>query len=46
VAGSMAEPCDAHIPSLESLIRQILYGNNFFMDEFGKKSVDVFMPDC
>jgi alpha-mannosidase len=46
VAGSMAEPCDAHIPSPESLIRQILYGNNYFMDEFGKKSVDVFMPDC
>ncbi|MBL8027443.1 MAG: alpha-mannosidase, partial [Fibrobacteres bacterium] len=46
VAGSMLEACDVNIPSPEALIRQILYGNGFFEAEFGKKSVDIFLPDC
>ena len=46
VAGSSVDACDVNIPSPESLVRQILYGNGFFKDEFGKSSSDIFLPDC
>jgi alpha-mannosidase len=46
VAGGMVDACDVNIPSPESLIRQILYGNGFFLEEFGKTSADIFLPDC
>jgi alpha-mannosidase len=46
VAGSSVDECDANIPSPESLIRQVLYGNNYFRSEFGKESVDFMLPDC
>jgi alpha-mannosidase len=46
VAGGGAEPGDVNLPSAEALIRNYLYGNNFFMDEFGKRSIDVYLPDC
>jgi alpha-mannosidase len=46
VSGSFVDACDVNIPSPESLIRQVLYGNGFFLDEFGKRSIDVFLPDC
>jgi len=46
VAGSWVDAVDVNIPSAESLIRQTLYGNEFFKSEFGKSSVDVFLPDC
>lgn len=36
---------DTNIPSGESLIRQILYGRRFFLDEFGKCSKVFWMPD-
>ncbi len=36
---------DTNIPSGESLIRQILYGRQFFLDEFGKCSDVFWMPD-
>ncbi|MDP4197833.1 MAG: glycoside hydrolase family 38 C-terminal domain-containing protein, partial [Bacteroidota bacterium] len=45
VGGSMIESPDVNIPSPESVLRQILYGNNFFKEEFGKTSVDVLLPD-
>jgi len=45
-AGSSVEGGDMNIPSPEALIRQFLYGNNYFRDELGKTSVDVFLPDC
>ena len=37
---------DVLIPSAESIIRQILYGNDFFRTEFGKESDDYMLPDC
>ncbi|HOJ10758.1 MAG TPA: glycoside hydrolase family 38 C-terminal domain-containing protein [Clostridiales bacterium] len=37
--------CDTNVPSGESLVRQILYGRNFFKDEFGKWSDIFWMPD-
>lgn len=46
VAGGGADPGDVNLPSAEGLIRNYLYGNNFFMDEFGKRSMDVYLPDC
>jgi alpha-mannosidase len=46
VCGSMVDSCDVNIPSPQSLIRQILYGNGFFRDEFGRTSCDIFLPDC
>jgi len=46
VSGSSVDEGEVNISSSESLIRQILYGNNFFRKEFGKESVDYMLPDC
>jgi len=46
VSGSSVDEGEVNISSSESLIRQILYGNKFFHDEFGKESVDYMLPDC
>jgi len=46
VTGSAVDACDVNIPSPESLIRQALYGNEFWRREFGKTSTDIFLPDC
>jgi len=46
VGGSSVDECDANIPSPESIIRHVLYGNNYFRAEFGKESVDFLLPDC
>ena len=46
VAGSSVDAGDVNIPSPESLVRQVLYGNGYFKDEFGKRSSDIFLPDC
>lgn len=46
VAGSWVDAVDTNVPSPESLIRQALYGNGYFQQEFGKTSRDVFLPDC
>jgi alpha-mannosidase len=46
VAGSQLEESEVNISSSESVIRQFLYGNNFFRREFGKTSQDCLLPDC
>ncbi len=46
VAGSWVDAVDTNIPSPESLIRHVLYGNDYFRDTFGMTSRDVFLPDC
>ena len=46
VAGSWVDAVDVNMPSFESLVRQTLYGNGFFKQEFGKTSSDIFLPDC
>jgi alpha-mannosidase len=46
VSGSSWEEGDALAPSVESLIRQILLGNEYFRKEFGKMSSDYILPDC
>ncbi|HEX5438429.1 MAG TPA: glycoside hydrolase family 38 C-terminal domain-containing protein [Gemmatimonadaceae bacterium] len=45
-AGSSMEEGDVNAPSAEGIIRQILYGNEFFRKEFGKASAEYMLPDC
>lgn len=46
VTGSAYENGDVNIPSPEALFRNILYGNSYFDKTFGKRSTDIFLPDC
>jgi len=46
VSGSSVDEGDVNVPSAEAVIRQVLYGNDFFRREFGKESVDYMLPDC
>ena len=45
-AGSSMEENDVNSPSAESILRQVLYGNEFFRREFGKASEEYMLPDC
>ncbi len=45
-AGSSVEEGDVNSPSPESIIRQVLYGNDFFRREFGVASAEYMLPDC
>jgi alpha-mannosidase len=45
-SGSSMEESDVNSPSAESLVRQILYGAQFFRHEFGKTSAEFMLPDC
>lgn len=44
--GSSVEEGDVNLPSAESIIRQVLYGNTYFRKEFGKASAEYMLPDC
>lgn len=44
IGGMWIEP-DSNIPSGESLIRQMLEGKRFFMEEFQIEPLDVWLPD-
>lgn len=37
---------DWNVPSAESNIRNILLGEEFYKKEFGRKSIDIMLPDC
>jgi alpha-mannosidase len=45
-AGSSMEEGDVNAPSAEAIIRQILYGNDWFRREFGKAGAEYMLPDC
>jgi alpha-mannosidase len=45
-AGSSMEEGDVNAPSAEAIIRQVLYGNEWFRKEFGKASEEYMLPDC
>jgi len=45
-SGSSVEEPDMNLPSAESIVRQVLYGNEYFRKDFGKTSEDFFLPDC
>ncbi|HTQ10818.1 MAG TPA: glycoside hydrolase family 38 C-terminal domain-containing protein [Fimbriimonadaceae bacterium] len=44
--GSSVDENDANVPSGESIIRQVLYGNHFFRRNFGVASEEYMLPDC
>lgn len=46
VAGTGWDANDPNMPSVESCIRNYLYGQTFYKNEFGVKSNDVMLPDC
>jgi len=43
--GSMWVEADCNVPSGESLVRQIVHGKRFFLDEFGVETTDLWLPD-
>jgi len=44
--GSSVDENDANVPSAESLVRTVLYGNRYFRSEFGVASDESMLPDC
>lgn len=44
--GSSVDENDANVPSGESLVRQVLYGNNWFRKNLGVASNEYMLPDC
>lgn len=44
--GSSVDENDANVPSGESLVRQVLYGNRYFRRELGVDSKEFMLPDC
>jgi len=45
VTGSMWVEADCNLSSGESLVRQVLLGKNFFIDEFGIETDVLWLPD-
>ena len=46
-AGGSVDANDVMVPSAESIIRNFLYGQHFFMQEFGVRGGrDIMLPDC
>ena len=45
-AGSSMEEGDVNAPSAEGILRQFLYGNEYFRKDFGKASDEFMLPDC
>ena len=46
IVGNTWVECDTNIASGESMIRQLLYGREFFLQEFGVSSDTYWLPDC
>ncbi len=46
IAGNTWVECDTNIASGESMVRQLLYGSEFFKKEFGVSSKIYWLPDC
>lgn len=46
VSGAEYENGDVNIPSPEALFRNILLGNRYFEEKFGRECKDIFLPDC
>lgn len=46
IVGNVWVEADTNIASGESLIRQLLYGREFFLKEFGVVSDTYWLPDC
>ncbi len=46
ISGASWDATDALVPSVESAIRNVLLGQEYFRREFGVESTDIFLPDC
>ncbi len=46
ISGASWDANDVNVPSVESQIRNIMLGQNFYRNEFGVESTDIFLPDC
>ncbi len=46
IAGTAYETGDVNIASPEAILRNILLGDEYFKEKFGKSSKDLFLPDC
>ncbi|HAJ79960.1 MAG TPA: hypothetical protein DCO75_09320 [Fibrobacteres bacterium] len=46
LAGSMIDETDVNIPCAEAMCRNFLYGNGYYKEKFGKRSFDIYLPDC
>jgi alpha-mannosidase len=46
LAGTCLDETDALVPSSESMIRNMLYGDRWQQREFGRTSRDYMIPDC
>lgn len=46
VSGASWDATDTPVPSIESFIRNIMLGQEFYRKELGVESTDIFLPDC
>ncbi|MDC7232402.1 MAG: glycoside hydrolase family 38 C-terminal domain-containing protein, partial [Spirochaetales bacterium] len=46
LAGTCMDETDALIPCVESMVRNVLYGDRWQAKEFGRSSRDYMIPDC
>ncbi|MCM1449126.1 MAG: discoidin domain-containing protein [Clostridiales bacterium] len=46
ISGASWDATDAVVPSVESAIRNIMLGQEYYRNEFGTESTDIFLPDC
>lgn len=46
ICGASWDATDTLIPSIESAIRNVMLGQEFYRSEFGVESTDIFLPDC
>jgi alpha-mannosidase len=46
LSGGWVSAADTHLPSPEALMRQALYGKQFFRQQFGRAPLDIYLPDC
>lgn len=45
-SGASWDANDVLVPSTESVIRNIMLGQEYYRQEFGVESTDIFLPDC
>ena len=43
--GGMWVEADSNVPSGESLVRQLVHGKSFFLEEFGVETAELWIPD-
>lgn len=46
ISGASWDATDVLVPSTESFIRNVLFGQQYYRHEFGVESTDIFLPDC